>query len=175
MTTVPIARKPDPRKWWLLGALAAIPSVTLAIVVGVLGREPIQAAWIIAAIAVLMLAAFVLADRSKHVRYEIGGGRLRIRGDVFGRTIPLSDLRLEEAEVVDLDARKELRPKWKLCGTALPGYCSGHFSLRNGKLAFVFLSDMQHVLMLPKTNKKLILLSCPDPAETLASIKAAVL
>jgi len=158
------------RKWLLCFAIILGMSLVEAIVFGGFIKQPMLAVWFSGTICVLLLAAFTFFDRSKHVRFEIGGGELRIRGDVFGRRIPLSSLKLDKAAVLDLTASPEYSPKWKLMGTSLPGYHAGTFFLRNGQSALVFLSDRSRVLSVPMTNGKLLLLSCEDPKKVLSAL-----
>ncbi len=87
------------------------------------------------------------------IRYEVSPNQLRIRGD-NGRTLAISDLRLEEAQSVDLTP---LRTK----GAGLPGCEAGGFRTAGGRKALVFV-------------RGLLLLSPADPAAFLQSLKSAV-
>jgi hypothetical protein len=86
------------------------------------------------------------------IRYEVSPNQLRIRGD-NGRTLAISDLRLEEAQSVDLTP---LRTN----GAGLPGYKAGWFRTASGRKALVFV-------------RSLLLLSPADPAAFLQSLQSA--
>ena len=84
MISFPIAKIPSAKQKWLACAgLALGTSLVLWLVMGVLAKQPGEALWLSAGIAVLVVAAFVLFDRSKHVRFEVEDRELRIRGDIF--------------------------------------------------------------------------------------------
>ncbi len=174
VTSFPLARQADPRKWWMFGGIVALAAIPIWITTGILARQPGFAAGIIASLCGLLLVAFVACDRSKSVRFEVADGILRIRGDFFGCEIAVQTLRLNAAEIVDLTTRPELRPGWiKNCGTALPGYWSGDIPLRNGQAALVFLSDLRRVLVIPEKSGRLLLLSCAESDGLLRALRDA--
>lgn len=96
---------------------------------------------------------------------------LKIKGDLYGRTIPMKELRLQEAKAVDLAASEELRPKWKRAGTSFPGYQSGWFTLRSGEKALLYLTDRSRVAYLPTQKGYSVLLSVEDPHQLIASLR----
>src|SRR5438046_1043413 len=62
------------------------------------------------------------------IRLEVSHNQLRIAGALFyGRTIPISDLYLEQAQRVDLANSKEFRLTLRTNGTGMPGYKAGWF------------------------------------------------
>lgn len=166
-----LARKPTAAKWGLWLALTVLVTVLLWLGVGLSAQSPRLAAGMTVGTAILLWAVFVLFDRSRQVRFVVDDDRLVVRGDPFGRAFPFSSLKLDEAAILNLDENRDLRPKWKLMGTALPGYYAGWFSLRNQRQATVFLSDLQHVLAVPRNDGKWLLLSCVEPAGLLAALQ----
>jgi hypothetical protein len=114
---------------------------------------------------VLVTVVMKVFDRSKHVFFEITDNNLIISGDIFGKTVELSSLDLFSMRKVDLSQKGPESLKWKLCGTGIPGYASGLFSLRNGTVACVFLSDLTQVVYIPSLKGESLLLSLED-AET---------
>jgi len=127
-------------------------------------------------LAVFMLALAVLfvffAFASRNLRFEVGEGELKIRGDIYGRTIPISRLIVDEAEAIRL-RDTEYRLRWKRNGTAVPGYRSGWFSLRNGMKALVFVTDQDRVVRIPTRDGYQLLVSPGDPTSFIAALKSA--
>lgn len=170
MESFPLARISTRKKWRLCLLLMVVPSLVLGFVVGVLARAPAEAVKIVGLLWVTIVAAFLLFDRSAHVRFEVGEGRLRIRGDWFGRALSLATLDLGKTVILDLEKAEAFRPKWRICGTGLPGYSAGSFSMRNGREALVFLSDQTRVLGVPMADGRLLLLSCEEPSRLLEAL-----
>lgn len=117
-----------------------------------------------------LLGASVLASRT--ARFEVSTAGLRLRGDLYGRLIPLAQLRPGEARRVDLEADAELRPVRRTWGNGLPGYRSGWFRLRNGSRALLYLTDTNRAVYVPTTAGYDVLLSPRDPDAFLAAIHA---
>ena len=125
--------------------------------------SPTKRFWIAGVAAGLLVFAFLVLDRSKHVRFEIADGRLFVRGDIFCWRFPLSAMNLGPSVVLDLTQWPDFKPRRKIIGTSLPGYQSGEFMLQNGRRAIVFLSDLHRVLCILMDDGKFLLLSCTDP------------
>lgn len=124
----------------------------------------------------LMLAAVAallvfFAFSTKRTRFEVSPEGLRIRGDLYGRTISRDKLIPEEAIALDLHREIDWRPKWRTNGAALPGYQSGWFRLRNKEKALLFVTDWQHVVKVPTRDGYTVLLSVADPEAFLADAK----
>lgn len=122
------------------------------------------------AVVVLVLAAY-LAWSPRHVQFEVSPGKLRIRGDIYGRTIPLSELELAEARIVDLNQEPDLRPTARTNGTGLPGYSAGWFRLAGGAKALLFLTERTHVAVIPDSRGWLLLLSVADGSRFLDALR----
>jgi hypothetical protein len=101
----------------------------------------------------------------------VGNGGLRIDAAFYGRTIPLSELQLAEARVIDLTQIRELNPKWRTNGLGLPGYQAGWFKLRNKQKALMFVTDRHRVVYLPTTNKYVLMLSMERPERFLDALR----
>lgn len=165
-----IARASAARKWVsCLGFLIMVAAVIWGID-AVLQKQTSFVAWMLALASMLVIAVFYFFDRSKHVTFQIEDGHLRVTGDLFGRRFPLPTLKLEKAAILDLTRETDFRPRWKIMGTSMPCYRAGEFSLRNGKPAFVFLSDLNRVLCIPLTAGHLVLLSCANAEELLTAL-----
>lgn len=111
----------------------------------------------------------------RHVRFEVSRGTLRIRGDIYGRKIPLSDLELAGARVVDLTADESLRPMAKTNGTGLPGYKAGWFMLADGSKALLFVTDRKQVVAVPDRKGWLLMMSVSNPSRFLDALHQAAM
>lgn len=135
------------------------------------------AAWSIGAIGLLLLGLLALfgyiAYSSRHVSFEVSGEGLRIRGDVYGRLVPLSSLDLPSARPIDLTREPGYRLKWRTNGTGLPGYAAGWFRLVNGEKCLAFLTDPHRAVYLPTREGYSVLLSCADTEGLLRALKNA--
>ncbi len=104
-------------------------------------------------------------------RFEVTPEGLRLRGDFYGRMVPMAALQTARAERVNLDVRADLRPGWKTMGTGLPGYKAGWFRLGNGEKALVYLTDPTRAVYLPTTEGYSVLVSPADPEAFLAALR----
>jgi hypothetical protein len=131
--------------------------------------------WMLVGLAVLfggLLAMFgYMAWSSRHMTVEVSGTNLRIRRDLYGRSIPLLALALADARVVDLTREVALQPVGKRNGTVMPGYSSGWFRLRNGEKSLVFVTDRRRVLYLPTAQDYSLLISVQHPDSLLAALR----
>jgi len=106
------------------------------------------------------------------VRFEVSPEGLRIRGDLFyGRTIPRTELMLDQARVLDLTSTTDYKPVRRTNGTGMPGYSAGWFRLQNGEKALVFVGDWTRVAMIPVKEGYSLLLSVPDTDRFLAALR----
>ena len=151
----------------LLGLL-----LPLVMLVAIGWNRPDRHDWLTAAPAVLILpvvaAGFAWSLYRRTVR--VTDDSLRF-GALPWRRTRLAALDLDAARIVDLDRERELQPVIRIAGTTLPGYRSGWFRLRNRQRAYVVLSDWKRVLVLPKRDGGMILLSPRRPEALLAALK----
>jgi hypothetical protein len=97
------------------------------------------------------------------VQFELSKEGLRIRGDLYARTIPAAALFLDNAKSLDLSRDREYRLGWRTNGAGLPGYQSGWFKLKNGEKALVFVTNKKRVAYVPTRNGYSVLLSVEEP------------
>jgi hypothetical protein len=90
---------------------------------------------------------------------------LVVEGDTWlSDSFPIYTLDLTGATTVDISTNGPLALKWKTLGTGMPGYYAGHYTLRGGDVAVVFVSDKKRVLYIPRTNgDRSLLLSVEHP------------
>lgn len=131
--------------------------------------------WFFAIISLILVGALLLmvwlAWSMQHVRFTVSKDGLRLQGDLYGRTVPLKSLKLDEAVVTNLNTDKEHQPKWRTMGTALPGYAAGWFKLRNGEKALLYVTDKTRVARIPTTEGYSVMLSVSEPAALIDALK----
>jgi hypothetical protein len=134
--------------------------------------------WFLIPVIVILLGGVALlatSVRGAHEsRFEIRADGLRLEGDLYGRLVPRSQLRLDLARRVDLGREEELQPKSRRMGTALPGYQAGWFRLRNGEKALLYLTDRTRAVYIPTTAGYSLLLSPVDPDGFLSRLRSVL-
>jgi hypothetical protein len=128
---------------------------------------PVRMLWFVVPICLLVAAtvgALIYSlSSARAARFEVSPAGLRLRGDLYGRLIPASTLRLDEVRAVNLDSEPSLTPRIRLVGTAVPGYRAGWFRLRDGQRALLYLTDPRRAVYIPTTNGYSVLVSVADP------------
>lgn len=159
---------------WMFGLCVLLPVlVTVAALLAVrggdtrwdfAGGDPVMVgAAIIGVESLLMSAIWALLGRAmcRH-RLALSGDSLEVKTS-FSRMVPLSELKLDEARVIDLDERTEFKPGVKTNGYSVPGFHSGHFRLRNREKAFVAIAGERRALWLPTAHDAGLLLQLQQP------------
>lgn len=121
--------------------------------------------------AILVALAGHVLWASSHMRVELTRDKLAVRGDVFGPSLPLSDLSPTSARVVDPVEDPQLRIIARILGGGFAGYRSGWFRLANGAKAQVFLRDGERALYVPTRHGYVLLVSAADPEALLRTLK----
>ncbi len=104
-----------------------------------------------------------------HRHIQIKEGNLAVAGGLlFKCKVAITELVLDKARVLDLDEHTEFKPMLSLGSVTLPGFSAGQFLLRNRSRAFCLLTHRSQVLVVPRRNGKLILLS-PEKPQVLLS------
>ena len=157
---------------WVLGA--GFPG-GVAVLLLILAREgAVPPLMVLAGQAVLAVTVLLVLLPLWRRRVAFDGRRLRVESTFYTREAPLADFALDDARVVDLRERTELRPKLKSNGYALPGFHSGHFRLRDWKRrAFCLVTDPSKVLALPHADGRVWLLSFEHPQAVLDILRRA--
>lgn len=104
---------------------------------------------------------------------EVGPETLQIRGSLYGRRIPRTELILERGRLVDLDRNRGFGLARRTNGTGLPGYSVGWFRLDNSEKALVFVTTRNQVAYIPTRRGYSLLLSVVDPDALFRALGAA--
>jgi hypothetical protein len=135
----------------------------------------IRVVWIAVPIILTVIVAIAALIYSlvgaRTARFEVSSDGLRLRGDFYGRLIPMRDLQLDMARVVDLRNESSLAPVRRTMGTALPGYRAGWFRLRDSERALLYITDPSRVAYVPTHDGYAIMLSVADPEAFLESLR----
>lgn len=133
--------------------------------------------WVVAVFLILTMAGTLalLFSGARRPSFEVSPEGLRVRGNLYGRFIPASQLRIAEAQVVNLNATQDLRPKWRTNGVGLPGYSIGWFRLRNREKALLFLTDRTRAVHIPTTEGYVVLISPQNPDAFVKALRSTQL
>jgi hypothetical protein len=132
---------------------------------------PGSAALVAGVLLVLALPVRYLYRTLMRHRIALHGSALEIATTFHRRVLPLADLRLTAARVVDLDERTEFRPMLKTLGTSFFGFRSGWFRLRNREPALVATAGGTRVLWLPTVRGYGLLLQPESPQALLDELR----
>ncbi|WP_164161620.1 PH domain-containing protein [Stenotrophomonas maltophilia] len=126
-----------------------------------------SAAWSLIVIAVLAVGLGAAFFRR---RVELAGNVLDVRSTMYRRRVPVAQLRLDQAEVVDLQRDRRYGIRVKTNGYSMPGFYSGHFRLQGGGKGFALVTDRARVLALPVSDGSTLLLSVERPQALLDAL-----
>ncbi len=117
--------------------------------------------------AILLVGAMGVRNPIAHLDSD----GLKIKVSFINKTWTTASMDRNGAKLVNLENSKELRPKWRLWGAAMPGLSSGLFKLYNGDKAHVYITDKSKIVYIP-THNGTILLSMVRPKDFLDTLKA---
>ncbi|WP_313300709.1 PH domain-containing protein [Stenotrophomonas sp.] len=127
-----------------------------------------SAAWSLIVIAVLAVGLGAAFFRR---RVALAGDVLDVRSTMYRRRVPVAQLRLDQAEVVDLQRDRRYGIRVKTNGYSMPGFYSGHFRLQGGGKGFALVTDRARVLALPVSDGSTLLLSVDRPQALLDALR----
>ncbi len=171
----PIAVAPPGKALYVaLGVIFALGPVAilLASLSGVSGELPAERLPAVLGLVVLIelpivaLLGWIATRRAA----DVSDGRLDVRAAFYRKRVPLADLDLDGARIVDLREKRELRPGLKTNGYALPGFAAGHFRDRQGNRLFCLVTRPRN-LWLPLSDGSRMLLSAEHPTEALQALR----
>ena len=164
--------QPAPRRAraWLAALTIGLPIVLIGASIAMQRQPGASPVLVWAAVAVVFV--FLVIDRAmRRHRIAIDNGVLDVATTFYRRKLTVTELRLDEARVVDLAERTEFKPMLKTNGTSLPGFHSGWFRLRNRSRAFVAIAAGPRVLWLPTTRGYDLLLQPRQPQALLQHLR----
>ena len=138
--------------------------------------SPSPASTVLFAGAIALVTLFIgamfawFAFTASSLTVSVDDGALQIRVPFYGRSIPVSRLDAESAQIVNLKESSDLRLRARTNGIGLPGYAVGWFRLGNGEKALAALTAKNQVLYIQTTLGYSLLLSLADPDRFLKQI-----
>lgn len=168
---------------WLIGLTAVLPVLIAGIAMGLgisqgetldlpVDDVPLGIVLVLAGLALLGGAigyAIHLAMRRHRVVVDDDG--IEVATTFYRRRLGWGALKLDEARLVDLGEHTEYKPSFKSNGTAIPGFRSGWFRLRNRQKALVAMAGGPRVLWLPTTAGYGLLLQPRQPRALLDHLR----
>lgn len=167
---------PGKPTWFtLLGLAFVLPVSVLAIIA--LTTPAGEVAKVLSTLAMALCVSVAVAVglflSLRRLGVSIEGERLVVRAALYTRRVPLGDLDVEAARIVDLGQTSEWRPAVRMNGIGLPGASMGYFRARPfSRKVFCVLTSRQRVLVLPeRTGDQGLLLSLEKPQALMEALK----
>ena len=120
--------------------------------------------------AVVIAIGYSMVAGARRSTFELSNEGLRLRGDFYGRMIPLAQLRVNEVARIEIDG-SQYRPTSRTNGIAVPGYRAGWFRLKNGHKGLLYVTDPTRVVLVPTTDGYDVLLSVIDPDRFVSQLR----
>ena len=122
---------------------------------------------------ILVIGAFFAyyAWTYTHVRFEVSPSGLRIMGSVYGRQIPMEQLNVRQARVINFNEEPGFALSWRTNAVGLPFYSAGWFKLKNGQKALAFITNRKEVVYIPTNCGYSVMLSVVHPEHFVAALK----
>jgi len=127
-----------------------------------------SAAWSLIVIAVLAVGLGAAFFRR---RVALAGNVLDVHSTMYRRRVPVAQLRLDQAEVVDLQRDPRYGIRFKTNGYSMPGFYSGHMRLQGGGKGFALVTDRHRTLAIPVRGGSTLLLSMERPQALLDALR----
>lgn len=129
--------------------------------------------WTLGIIALLMILVFIFTLGiflktlyiSQYAQFEISPTGLQVKGDLTGKFFAKDKLQVDRAMIVNLRENTDLQPILRMAGTAVSGYKSGWYKLRDKEKALLYVTDDRNVVYLPTTQGYSLLLSVKNPQD----------
>ena len=129
--------------------------------------------WLICAVLVATALMFVLlAWSATHGSFTISDRTLQLRIPIYGRSIPISNLDLVHARVLDADDAVAIRGSMRTNGIGMPGYAAGWFKLASGSKALLAVTRGP-VLFIPTHEGYSLAVSVADPDAALQRLRSS--
>ena len=155
---------------WLAGLTLGLPLIVIGAVVAF--GPHIDSPQVLAYAAPFVVLVFFVIDRAlRRHRLTLDASGLDLATTFYRQTLPLGELCIDRARVVDLAERTGLKPLLKTNGVGLPGFQSGWFRLRDRSKAFVAIAGGKRVLWLPTTRGFVLLLQPHQPQALLGTLR----
>ncbi len=155
----------------IIAGIAVVATLIGLVVVVVQEAGWVAILSVLSALIIIILLLLITFRGSRGATFEVSSEGLRLKGDLWGRTIPRKSLDPANALVLDLNKNLEYKTTWKTCGSNYPGYKSGWFRIKKGGKALVYLTDETKVAYIPTHEGYSVMLSTPKPQRLIDALK----
>lgn len=170
------------RRWFFLLSFALPVLITLVAVVFALQSDGSKRLILGSATATLAISVLGVALLTAPISWsisrvfsrhgvELAEKSITITTCVHRETLPLAELKLDEARVFDLEEHPAYRPIISTNAFSLPGFQSGWFRLRNGEKALVACAGGRLLLRVPTARGHSLLLQPLQPQAFLERLR----
>lgn len=108
---------------------------------------------------------------SRQMLFAIQGDQLVIKAPVYGRTVPLSALKLDQVRVGKLGDSPDLQPVRRTGGMALGQVKLGRFHMADGSSTYMYIHAGGSCVIVPTTEGYTLVMEAAQPNELLAALK----
>ena len=122
-------------------------------------------------LALLILSFGWMTFSAASSSVKVSETELSVPGVLGKKTFLLSDMQLDDAQIVDVAGDFQLTARTG--GMGLPGFNLGWFRLKNGDTAYVYATHADRQLYIPIGKRKSLLLAFEDPERALRTLQAA--
>ena len=130
---------------------------------------------VFAAIVIVLLAVLVfvrhMVSSVSQATFAVGDGAVEILAWPYGRTIPLADLDLGAARVVDPATDPEARLSFQRSGVNLGALRAGWWKMQKGGKALVFLTAPGEAVYVPTRQGYVFMATVADPRGFLEALR----
>lgn len=112
------------------------------------------------------------AFKSLNTSVKLENNHLILDTALYGRALPISEIRVQEIKIIEINKVSSFEPKWRTNGFGLPGLQLGWFRLQNGEKALLALTNRKRVVYIPTKNEYSLIISVQSPEHLIASLKS---
>ncbi|WP_115527312.1 MULTISPECIES: PH domain-containing protein [Xanthomonas] len=159
---------------WGLALWLWLPLLAVACVIVVIHADNVRHGHPAALYAHLtLLLAIAVSCTAAHARrgIRLQDDRLIVRSTLFTKQVPVDQMRLDTARVVDLAEHPAFKPGRKSLGFGYPGFHSGYYRSRQAGQGFYLITQSARVLTLPLKDGSVVVLSPEQPRQLLQDLQ----
>ncbi len=124
-------------------------------------------------VGILILFGFMLYS-SRRTVFTISEEGLVVSRTMYGRHVPASALKADDAEILDLTQNTAYLYPMKTNGLGLPDYNLGWFLVADKEKVLMFVTDRRKTVHIPTRSGFSILLSTPNPEAFIQALQETI-
>lgn len=142
-------------------------------------QAPESVSWFFGGVLLLLLsigaATAWIYVKSTNAAVRIEGQVLTLDAAFYGRSIPLSAIRLRDVRAVQVAEGMPLAPKRRTNGIGLPGFRLGWFRLGNGERALLAMNGGGQAVYVPTTEGYSLLVTLRRPVVFIEALRTVTM